>query len=193
MTAIDRLNKPEHASDKTLSKHAERHRSSRKRVRVNSAGTETAAPRHEAAPATENHTQLLAVASFLTLLAQPLSWLKLQDLLYYAQGWHLVWDGEALFSETILAEADGVRIEPLQARFAGRFDLRASEPLLQVPTQLPENQQQTLSGIVQFYGKMNHFRLSQAIKLEQPWLLARAREAGDIHDEDLAAYFDSLE
>lgn len=147
--------------------------------------------------AAEEHAQLLAVASFLTLLAQPLSWLKLQDLLYYSQAWHLVWDGEQLFSEPILASAAGVQIEPLQTRFTGRFDLSANDLPLAASTALPENQQQTLSGIVQFYGKLNHFRLAEAIKQEQPWLAARARATGsaaaEIRHEDLSSYFASLE
>ena len=57
---------------------------------------------------TANSCSAIDAAAFLHRAVKPVSWLKLQDLLYFAQAWHLVWDNELLFPEAILATEDGV-------------------------------------------------------------------------------------
>src|SRR5690554_112767 len=116
----------------------------------------------------------LDAAAFLALVPRSMSWLKMQDLLYYAQGWHLVWDGEPLFADAIMATEAGVRIEAVDSLLRDNFAV--TRVIGGQDTNLSESARQTLSGIVKFYGGKNHFRLSEAIVTEKPWL--HAREAG---------------
>ncbi len=116
----------------------------------------------------------LDAAAFLALVPRAMSWLKMQDLLYYAQGWHLVWDGEPLFADAIMATEAGVRIEAVDSLL--RDDFAVTRVSGGTDRNLSESARQTLSGIVKFYGGRNHFRLREAIIRETPWL--QAREAG---------------
>jgi uncharacterized phage-associated protein len=178
--------------------HATRHARRRNRIRVGAGDARTRAP-----VSGENSPEGVAVdarqvAAFLVLLAQPLSWLKLQDLLYYAQAWHLVWDGEALFTEPILATSTGVRIESIDKPLAKKFSVVADDLPASQPTALSQSQQQTVSGIVRFYAGQSHFRLVNNIMLEEPWLAARTRAGNEstpeqISTDELRTYFASLE
>ncbi len=118
-------------------------------------------------------------AVFLVRIAAPISWLKIQDLLYYAQGWHLVWDGELLFSEPIVATRDGVRIQQLDDILTGRFDVKVSDLRKGRSDRLSESQKRTVVGVTSFYAGRSHYRLSEQIRQEQPWLHARAGCAED--------------
>lgn len=126
----------------------------------------------------------LDAAAFLAQVPRPMSWLKLQDLLYFAQAWHLVWDNTVLFPEPILAADHGVRISVLDDLLSGSFEVSPGQLRRGLPARLGESRQRTLSGIVKFYGKRSHFRLSQAIISEEPW--TRARSLGPEQPIDLA-------
>ena len=76
---------------------------------------------------------------------KPVSWLKLQDLLYFAQAWHLVWDNEFLFPEPILAIDNGVQIDAIEKLLAGRFEVTSVRTGR--PATLTESQQGTLVDI----------------------------------------------
>lgn len=129
-------------------------------------------------------------AAFLVRIAAPLSWLKIQDLLYYAQGWHLVWDGELLFSDPVTAVSDGVRIPQLDAMLNGRFDVKVSDLRKGRPDRLSESQKRTIVGVTSFYAGRSHYRLSEQIRQEQPWLHARAGvEADEESNIDPAVLF----
>jgi uncharacterized phage-associated protein len=178
--------------------HAKRHLRRRTRIRVTPDGTTATAASRKDDERQEGPADVLQAAAFLVLLARPLSWLKLQDLLYYAQAWHLVWDGEPLFTEPLLATVDGVRVPVIQQKLANRFSLTRDDLPLNGKIGLTESQQQTLSGIVQFYAGQSHFRLTERIMLEEPWLAARARATGSakataISPDELRAYFATLE
>lgn len=193
------MNKTFGNQDAAREEHEKRHLSSRGRIRINSGDPASKSTRKQSqndpkAP----RADVLEAASFLVLLAQPLSWLKLQDLLYYAQGWHLAWDGEPLFDDAILATADGVRIPIIQKRLADAFSLTAADLPVSKPLKLSASQQQTLSGMVQFYAAQSHFRLAAGIMQEQPWLAARAQakqssSLPEISLAELKSYFESLE
>lgn len=104
-----------------------------------------------------------------------MSWLKLQDLLYFAQAWHLVWDNELLFPEAILATETGVQIEAVETLLIGRFDVTTVRSGR--PAKLTGSQQQTLIGIAKHYAGRSHFRLSELIQEHKPWQEARAAAA----------------
>jgi uncharacterized phage-associated protein len=50
---------------------------------------------------------------------------KLHKLLYYAQAWHLVWEGEPLFPEQIEAWAGGPVIPELYKFHKGYYKIKA--------------------------------------------------------------------
>lgn len=109
----------------------------------------------------------------------PVSWLKLQDLLYFAQAWHLVWDNELLFAEPLLATGEGVQVAVIEALLSNNFDVTARHLRERVPANLTESQKRTLLGVAKHYSGRSHYRLSEQIREEKPWLAARAAaEAG---------------
>lgn len=119
-----------------------------------------------------NLCRAIDAAAFLVKTVQPVSWLKLQDLLYFAQAWHLVWDNKLLFPEPILATKDGVQIKVLEQLLAGRFEVASVRSGR--PAKLMASQQQTLVGIARHYAGRSHFRLSELIREHKPWQEARA-------------------
>lgn len=193
------MNKMFSNPDAARKEHEKRHLRSRKRIRIEPADPVLESTRKQPNGNPEiQPADILEAAGFIVLLAQPLSWLKLQDLLYYAQGWHLAWDDQPLFSDAIFAAADGVRIPVIQKRLANSFSLTPADLPVSNPIALSESQQQTLSGIVQFYAAQSHFKLAGSIMQEEPWLAARARarknsELIEISSSELRSYFESLE
>src|SRR5690625_2610090 len=124
---------------------------------------------------------VLDAAAFLVRIPKPLSWLKLQDLLYFAQAWHLVWDEELLFPEDITATHDGIEIAEIDSLLTGRFEVTPGHLRRGRPDRLDESRQQTLSGIVKFYADRSHFRLNDLIVSAEPWL--NARKGAEKHEK----------
>ncbi len=120
---------------------------------------------------------IMDAAAFLVQVAGPLARAKLNDLLYFAQAWHLVWDHELLFPDTILATEDGVTIGAIEKLAGGAFTVESRHVRKGRAERLSESQKRTLLGIVKFYSGRNHFRLSEQIRLENPWRQARQAAA----------------
>ena len=125
--------------------------------------------------AEETKRNVTDAAAFLVQVPRPMSWLKMQDLLYLAQAWHLVWDGELLFPDPIVATEDGISIPRLHDLLAGKFEVTRFDLRMGRDSRLSESARRTLSGMVKFYGDRSHYRLSEMFLTEEPWL--RAREA----------------
>lgn len=157
-------------ADAWQQRHARRQRKAGRRVRMLPAGVlEGTSPRPE--------TSALDAAAFLCRFPRPLSWLKLQDLLYFALAWHLVWDSELLFHEPVIATADGIRIDPVNDLLAGKFEVTERQLRKAQPERLTESQQRSLAGILDFYGHRSHFRLAELIRQDAAW--RQARTLGD--------------
>ena len=152
-------------------RHADRQRSGRRRVRVLDP---------EVLRGSAESTQIRAIdaAAFLQRYPKPLSWLKLQDLLSLALAWHLVWDEELLFPEPLLATAEGVRIDSVDRLLNGRFEVLKKDVRMGRPERLSDSQQQTLAGILNFYGHRSHFRLAEEIRQDPAWQKAQAAGEG---------------
>ncbi len=129
----------------------------------------------------------------------PISNLKLQKLLYYAQGWHLALKGEPLFDERIEAWVHGPVVPPVYGEFKGW----AWKPIDYDPGQpaaigLPNHVTAHLDEVMEVYGGMNALDLERLTHSEPPWLNARGTLAPDepcttiIRHEDMKAYFRSL-
>lgn len=151
-------------------RHDRHGKSLRRRVRV--------LPPENLSPETARSAcDILDAAAFLVKIAGPMARAKLNDLLYFAQAWHLVWDHELLFPDAIMATEDGVSIGAIDALGGGAFTVEPRHVRKGRADRLSESQQRTLVGIVKFYSGRNHFRLSGQIRLETPWEQARQSAA----------------
>src|SRR5690625_515662 len=171
-------------------RHARRQARSAQRVRV--------IPKERFTKEGMSHTaRVHDAAAFLVRIPKPLSWLKLQDLLYFAQAWHLVWDEELLFPEDIIATPEGISIPEIDRRLSGSFEVKPGQLRKGRPDRLTESQQQTLSGIVKFYAGRSHYRLNELIIAAAPWQAARAAADGSaparIEPVELHRHYRSLE
>lgn len=116
-----------------------------------------------------------AVIEYLRRDAAPGTWsvdtFKLQKLVYYCQAWHLVWDDEELFSEPIEAWAGGPVVRTLYDKHRGKYAV--SSWAWGDVSQLSESQRETVSVVVDAYGKFTGRQLSALTHSERPWRDAR--------------------
>ena len=117
------------------------------------------------------------VAAYVLRQRGPMSAMKLQKLVYYAQAWSLVWDGEVIFPELIEAWVDGPIIRALWKRHKGRRLLTTWDGN---PSALSQRQAATADRVLMFYGELCATDLSTLTRSEKPWRDARH---GLDHDE----------
>ncbi len=121
---------------------------------------------------------------------------KLQKLVYYAQAWHLVWDGEALFPERIEAWANGPVVRALYEHHKGEFTVKNWR--WGKVSQLTQDQKDTVDAVLRTYGKESPHTLSQMTHVEPPWrdtrngLPSGARSTRVITRGAMAEYYGSL-
>lgn len=111
------------------------------------------------------------VAAYILLQCGPMSAIKLQKLVYYAQAWSLVWDDRPLFSERIEAWAFGPVVPDLYVMQHGQF-LITEWPAGDI-SHLDDSAKETVSLVVSEYGKRNAQELSDSTNRELPWIEAR--------------------
>ncbi|WP_342234544.1 Panacea domain-containing protein [Inquilinus sp. OTU3971] len=137
------------------------------------------------------------VARHILDLAGPMTAMKLQKLVYYAQAWSLVWDERPLFAERIEAWANGPVCPDLYERHRGRFQLGSSD-IVGDPSRLDSEAMDTIRAVVDFYGNKSAHWLSQLTHKERPWKEARHgladgdRGSTPITHAALAEYYSSL-
>lgn len=108
-----------------------------------------------------------SVAAWLQSRHASASGMKLQKLLYYAQAWHLVWEGGPLFPERLEAWAQG----PVSPHVFGALRHEGGVP----PSQpLPAEVLGTLEAVLGAYGDRSGRWLSELTHREAPWRAARA-------------------
>jgi uncharacterized phage-associated protein len=140
------------------------------------------------------------VAKYFIYTAQeagdPLTNLKLQKLLYYAQGWHLALFGDALFDERIEAWPHGPVVPPVYGLYKSyRWNAIIEETLSPV---LDEHVTKHLEDVMDTYGVHNGYFLESLTHQEAPWIDARgsisptAPSNSVISPESMKAYFKSL-
>lgn len=128
----------------------------------------------------------------------PLSNLKLQKLLYYAQAWHLALKDKPLFDERIEAWIHGPAVPPVYGAFKGW----AWRPIEDDPSvdaiDLPSDVIDHLKEVMDVYGGMSAFDLERLTHSEPPWLNARGGIPADepctniISHEDMKNYYRSV-
>ncbi|WP_430787303.1 Panacea domain-containing protein [Actinoplanes sp. G11-F43] len=107
------------------------------------------------------------VAAYVLSRRGPMSAMKLQKLLYYAQAWHLVWDDRPLFDEHIEAWANGPVIPALYAEHRGQFSIEVWPS--GDPDGLSEGERESVDVVLEFYGDMTAHQLSELTHREGPW------------------------
>ncbi|MEV0359136.1 type II toxin-antitoxin system antitoxin SocA domain-containing protein [Nocardia sp. NPDC050697] len=111
------------------------------------------------------------VARYILSKRSPMSAMKLQKLVYYSQGWHLVFDGEPLFDAPIQAWANGPVVPVLYAQHRGQFVV--DEDTFAPVGQLAESELQTVDAVLASYGHLDAHQLSNLTHTERPWIEAR--------------------
>lgn len=136
------------------------------------------------------------VAKYILSKRSPLSTMKLQKLVYYCQAWHLVWEDRPLFDEHIEAWANGPVVPDLYREHRGDFQ-RKTWPRGDLRS-LKTDEKTTIESVLDFYGPMDAFVLSELTHREQPWKSARgnlppgARGSQEITQASMAEYYGSI-
>lgn len=136
------------------------------------------------------------VAAYILRERGPMTAMKLQKLVYYAQAWSLVWDDEPLFPERIEAWANGPVVRELYELHRGMFKLERlpkGDPAALTPGEI-----ETIDAVLRFYGDKSSLWLSNLTHREDPWADARLgippgeRSGREITPASMAEYYGSL-
>lgn len=126
--------------------------------------------------------------------------LKVQKLLYYAQGWHLALHDKPLFSEAIQAWAHGPVCPTVWKRFKDKnFTPLTEENTIYDGSELKRSELNFLSEVWTVYGQFTAKRLEEMTHSEEPYLNARgnlaeyARSTTVIPQSAMKRYFKSLQ
>ena len=92
---------------------------------------------------------------------------KLQSLLYFCQAWHLVWEGEPLFEDEVMAWSGGARIDSIHSNFAGRSMVAVTEPVVVPGMSLA--QRESIDGVLADMMGLRASQLSYLVCSEKPW------------------------
>ena len=106
------------------------------------------------------------VAAYLLKSLRKTTHTRLQQLVYYSQAWHLVWEGCPLFQEAILAWPNGPVVLELYEEYKGLFAV--SQPLSGDPAALSNKESTSVDSVLSFYGHRESQWLSDLIHSERP-------------------------
>ena len=136
------------------------------------------------------------VARYILEKRGPMSAMKLQKLVYYSQGWHLVFDGEPLFDAEIEAWANGPVVRDLYRAHRGQFVV--AEDAFAATRGLSEYEKTTIDAVLEAYGDFDAHQLSNLTHSERPWIEARkdipegARSNAVIDLETMREYYEAV-
>ena len=136
------------------------------------------------------------VAAYILKKMGPMSAMKLQKLVYYAQAWSLVWEDRPIFKAKIEAWANGPVAPVLYRNHRGEFQVKSWE--LGNPSRLSAPDSTTVDAVVKFYGDKSPQWLSDLTHMENPWVLARqgvapgAPSKNEITIASMSEYYGSL-
>jgi uncharacterized phage-associated protein len=122
-----------------------------------------------------------------------LSNLKLQKLVYYAQGFSLAITGEPLFAEPIEAWAHGPVVPILYRSFKqhGSESLPPPENGIDLDS-YSKDERDLLDEVFSVYGQFSASKLRNMTHAEPPWQDAYARGSSIITHESMRKYFLTL-
>jgi uncharacterized phage-associated protein len=110
-------------------------------------------------------------------VGDPVSNLKLQKLVYYAQAWYVAQTGERLIPEPFEAWLHGPVCPPLYHRYKGFRWNPIDEPAENYPVVLAVDEH--LREVMEVYGGLSAWDLERLTHSETPWLEARKGVAPD--------------
>jgi len=111
------------------------------------------------------------VANYILKARGEISTWKLQKLLYYSQAWHLVWLEKPLFQADFQAWANGPVAPAIYKIHRGRFSV--SEWPKGDASKLDEGSKRAIDAVLDSYGNLSGFQLSELTHGEDPWNDAR--------------------
>ena len=114
-------------------------------------------------------------ARYILATRGPMTPSKLQKLVYYAQAWSLVWDGEPLYPEPVEAWANGPVVPELYGEHRGRHHIEAIGNGNIV--YLTDEQRATIDAVLDAYGELAPWQLSKMSQREPPWRDAQQRRS----------------
>lgn len=136
------------------------------------------------------------VAAYILDKHGPVTAMKLQKLVYYAQAWSLVWDEKPLFQDRIEAWANGPVIPSLYDCHRGQFRIMTWPK--GDSAALDADERETIDSVLSFYGNRSAQWLSDLTHKEDPWRLARRNmKPGEPSNHEIslasmAEYYSSL-
>jgi uncharacterized phage-associated protein len=124
-------------------------------------------------------TTIFDAAKYIVVQNHEISFLKLQELLYFCQAWCLVWKETSLFPEKIEATDDGIAIPDL-FEFGNTQDLLSIESFPQGDIHvLSEAERNVINNVLQCYGKFSHEKLDAMVKNDLPWRSVKENSSPD--------------
>lgn len=114
------------------------------------------------------------VAKYLLALADDeagdlISNLKLQKLLYYAQGFHLALHDAPLFPEEVLAWEHGPVVEQVWREYRDHGANAIPRPDMVPIEELTNEQKELINEVYAVYGQFSAWKLRNMTHLEAPW------------------------
>jgi uncharacterized phage-associated protein len=116
--------------------------------------------------------------------------LKLQKLVYYAQGFHLALYGSPLFQEPIEAWAHGPVVRSLYRKYKDFGAGAIPKPDSFDPSKFSPIVQDLLDEVAKVYGQFSPLRLREMTHAERPW--QETPENGTIAHVSMRDYFRTL-
>jgi uncharacterized phage-associated protein len=116
--------------------------------------------------------------------------LKLQKLLYYAQGFHLAMQGKSLFTDSILAWKHGPVVRPIWLKYKPCGFNAIARPKKYDPHDYAPEVREVLDAVYATYGQFTAKRLEQMTHEEPPW--QKTRRNSTISVVLLQDYFSEL-
>lgn len=96
---------------------------------------------------------------------------KLQELVYYAQAWHLVWTDEPLFDDDIQAWRSGAVCPALHKKYNGSGEIATIDG--GDSSRLTDEECEAVDAVLDAYGKFDGQDLINLTYTEKPWQDAR--------------------
>lgn len=130
-------------------------------------------------------------------VGDPITNLKLQKLVYYAQAWRIALTGEPLFEGDFQAWVHGPVNKPLYQQYK-RFRWNPIDDDMEAAPKLSEDVVAHLEEVMVAYGGHSAWDLERLTHSEPPWIIARGTCAPDenceniISPESMRTYFGSL-
>lgn len=118
--------------------------------------------------------------------------LKLNKLLYYAQGCHLTRTGKPLFNSDIEAWTYGPVVSEIYKKYkvCGKEAIRNADDDFN-PADIDEEELETLLDVMREYGKYTGSALiTMTHKADTPWSIARASAETIISEDSMRKYFE---